>query len=486
METAQGTATTVQANNVTAQTSTNVTQTAESPVGICNATTFYFGATLLLSLGSTVGLLVGFLSDHWEYVDFDADTVSDTAARQGVALTRSSNVLRLSFGPSAARPRGFNGSVAYLVNLRGGVNRICANVDENDLAFLGEEAKKAPVGCISYFRTPDEDYHRKQVIIKYPWLDKMRNLAMSCSIVSLILIGASFLVGGFGIFKRQLSAVMVTGVMFILAAGKEDMQCRLIDYFPKEEYSPDPNDSTMAIPYAVKRAAAFIVMSALVLVVGELLCFLGHLIRRGRVLTFAGGISFILSGLMILVGMVIYISTFKAEVGSKLRPKSSFQEPLFTYNYGYSFLLAVTGLMSCELAGTFSIFLCIHRYQQELKKKMERQKADPVVDHLPGCRRHRRHSSGSGSHHHHHGSARRNSRAVESLSDSSPTTSGRRSERRSPHLPMSESMRDLSYYNFPPFSRDTTCNTVSTTADNLTRDYSRDFSFETLRRTTPV
>ena len=28
---------------------------------------------------------------------------------------------------------------------------------------------------------------------------------------------------------------------------------------------------------------------------------------------------------MILAGMVIYISTFKAEVGNKLRPKSSFQ-----------------------------------------------------------------------------------------------------------------------------------------------------------------
>ncbi|KAL1486699.1 hypothetical protein MTO96_008772 [Rhipicephalus appendiculatus] len=46
----------------------------------------------------------------------------------------------------------------------------------------------------------------------------MKNLAMSCSLVSLILVGASALVGGFGICKRQLSAVMVTGVMFILAA----------------------------------------------------------------------------------------------------------------------------------------------------------------------------------------------------------------------------------------------------------------------------
>lgn len=76
---------------------------------------------------------------------------------------------------------------------------------------------------------------------------------------------------------------------------------------------------------AVNRASAFILISALILLTGEVLCLLGHLLRRRRVLIFAAGICFIISGLMILVGMVIYISTFKAEVGAKLRPKSTFQ-----------------------------------------------------------------------------------------------------------------------------------------------------------------
>lgn len=40
-----------------------------------------------------------------------------------------------------------------------------------------------------------------------------------------------------------------------------------------------------------------------------------------------------LSGLLMLVGMVMYISVFKAEVGSKLRPRSSFQvSPIFSIN----------------------------------------------------------------------------------------------------------------------------------------------------------
>ncbi|KAG8255354.1 regulation of AMPA receptor activity protein [Homalodisca vitripennis] len=34
-----------------------------------------------------------------------------------------------------------------------------------------------------------------------------------------------------------------------VTAGENEMHCTNIEYFSKEEYSPDPNDSTMAIPY---------------------------------------------------------------------------------------------------------------------------------------------------------------------------------------------------------------------------------------------
>ncbi|CAG2175706.1 unnamed protein product, partial [Oppiella nova] len=70
------------------------------------------------------------------------------------------------------------------------------------------------------------------------------------------------------------------------------MRCLVIDYFSKEEYSPDPNDSTMAIPYAAKRAAIFLMISCVILLIGQLLCFLGHVCTRRRVFTFAAGIAF--------------------------------------------------------------------------------------------------------------------------------------------------------------------------------------------------
>ncbi|GFR05171.1 uncharacterized protein TNCT_211291 [Trichonephila clavata] len=46
----------------------------------------------------------------------------------------------------------------------------------------------------------------------------MRNLAMSCAIVCMILLGSSAPLGILGLFKKQISTIMVTGVMYSLAA----------------------------------------------------------------------------------------------------------------------------------------------------------------------------------------------------------------------------------------------------------------------------
>jgi hypothetical protein len=45
----------------------------------------------------------------------------------------------------------------------------------------------------------------------------MQNLSISCALVCLIILGSSALVGVFGVLKHQISAVLVTGVMYLLA-----------------------------------------------------------------------------------------------------------------------------------------------------------------------------------------------------------------------------------------------------------------------------
>ncbi|KAK0162250.1 hypothetical protein PV327_008602 [Microctonus hyperodae] len=133
------------------------------------------------------------------------------------------------------------------------------------------------------------------------------------------------------------SKVTYSGLWRVCVAISSRMQyeCSSIDYFPNEEYSPDPSDSTMAIP-----------------------C------------------------LLMLVGMIMYISVFKSEVGSKLRPRSSFQGPPFTYRYGFSFLLYVSGFITTEVAGTSAIFLYISWHQRDFGKRDSREKNCEEVYHL--------------------------------------------------------------------------------------------------------
>lgn len=64
-------------------------------------------------------------------------------------------------------------------------------------------------------------------------------------------------------------------------------------------------------------------------------------------------------GLLMLTGVIMYISIFKAEVGYKLKPKSALQPPLFIFHYGHSFLLYVFGFIITEFVGILNVFLYI-------------------------------------------------------------------------------------------------------------------------------
>lgn len=58
-----------------------------------------------------------------------------------------------------------------------------------------------------------------------------------------------------------------------------------------------------------------------------------------------------------LLGLIMFISIFKAEIGTKLLPRYQFSAPLFTFKYGHSFLLYVVGFVLTEVAGILNVFL---------------------------------------------------------------------------------------------------------------------------------
>lgn len=61
-----------------------------------------------------------------------------------------------------------------------------------------------------------------------------------------------------------------------------------------------------------------------------------------------------------LIGLIAYISILKAEIGSKLRPRSTLQPALFKVTYGQSFFLFVCGFIVTEFVGVLNIFLFIN------------------------------------------------------------------------------------------------------------------------------
>lgn len=141
------------------------------------------------------------------------------------------------------------------------------------------------------------------------------------------------------------------------------------------------------------------VLSSGITLLASFICLTSKLCNCKKIFTFLSGVLFILSGklfiaerkkaiktiyhpfagLFILSCIVVYISTFKAEVGVKLRPKSLLQDPIFKYSYGSSFTFAVASLLLTKLTGTFLVFLYIRQHQ--ISWKMQFKKAlDPFSD----------------------------------------------------------------------------------------------------------
>ncbi|XP_058116584.1 uncharacterized protein LOC131288327 [Anopheles ziemanni] len=154
--------------------------------------------------------------------------------------------------------------------------------------------------------------------------------------------------------------------------GGADFQCASIDYFPSEGYSPDPNDSSNAIPYTVTHSSPFFLASNGVLIVSYGLFLVAMCSTKHKICYFVSGVLFIISGLLMLIGLIMYISILKAEIGSKLRPRSSLQAAQFTFRYGQSFLLYVFGFIITELSGILNVLIYSNVQQEEYEEHLHR------------------------------------------------------------------------------------------------------------------
>ncbi|CAI9614959.1 unnamed protein product [Staurois parvus] len=74
-----------------------------------------------------------------------------------------------------------------------------------------------------------------------------------------------------------------------------------------------------------------------------------------------GGIFFILSGLSLVVGLVLYISSINDEILNRTKDSETY----FSYKYGWSFAFAAISFLLTESAGVMSVYLFMKRYTAE-------------------------------------------------------------------------------------------------------------------------
>ncbi|KAG7255791.1 hypothetical protein CRUP_008664, partial [Coryphaenoides rupestris] len=143
-------------------------------------------------------------------------------------------------------------------------------------------------------------------------------------------------------------------------AGAENGRCVASEYFTEPEIEIT-TENTANILKMVRTATPFPMVSLLFVFTAFVISNIGHIRPQRTILAFVSGIFFILSGLSLVVGLVLYISSINDEVMNRPREPEHF----FHYHYGWSFAFAASSFLLKEGAGVMSVYLFMKRYAEE-------------------------------------------------------------------------------------------------------------------------
>ncbi|XP_070185288.1 voltage-dependent calcium channel gamma-5 subunit-like [Littorina saxatilis] len=113
----------------------------------------------------------------------------------------------------------------------------------------------------------------------------------------------------------------------------------------------------MTIVGAIRVAAPLPVVALLLTVSGIIMSGLGSLKRNGK--TIIAAVFYILSGLSLAVGVVLFISAIYDELGYHSQTTGPSKD--FTYFYGWSFYVAGSAFVSSELSAVMCVTLYLRR-----------------------------------------------------------------------------------------------------------------------------
>ncbi|XP_045476790.1 uncharacterized protein LOC123682286 [Harmonia axyridis] len=173
---------------------------------------FFLLGTLLLTTCATAMLCGAIMTDHLEEVSWDRYALED--------LSNSTVRIQWYLDGKVAKIMtndGKNKIIAFLVPMHGGIWTLCVSLTSEEIELLGEIGFPPVIQCVNYLSGGLDGMRGYEP--RADWQHRMQNLSISCALVCLIVLGSAALVGAFGVFQHQISAVLVTGVMYLLAAS---------------------------------------------------------------------------------------------------------------------------------------------------------------------------------------------------------------------------------------------------------------------------
>lgn len=201
---------------------------------------FFLLGTLVLTTCATAMLCGSIMTDHWEEVTWNKQEL-DTITNHSVNIhwLLDGNVAKITANDVRET------TMAFLVPMHGGIWTLCFSLTAEDIQLLQQVGFPQLQQCVNYLADGIEgvkDYEPRS-----GWQHRMQNLSISCSLVCLIILGTAALVGAFGVCQHQISAVLVTGVMYLLAASFAIFTLMII-HFKRVQSKPQTNldpDGTM-------------------------------------------------------------------------------------------------------------------------------------------------------------------------------------------------------------------------------------------------
>ncbi|XP_026068433.1 voltage-dependent calcium channel gamma-5 subunit [Carassius auratus] len=143
-------------------------------------------------------------------------------------------------------------------------------------------------------------------------------------------------------------------------AGEEKGRCFTIEYVMPMNVQMT-SESTASVLKMIRSATPFPLVSLFFMFIGFVLSNIGHIRPQRTILAFISGIFFILSGLSLVVGLVLYISSINDEMLNRTKTNEAY----FSYKYGWSFAFAAVSFLLTEVAGVMSVYLFMKRYTAE-------------------------------------------------------------------------------------------------------------------------